>query len=236
MWLLRIDIMRIETFDFSVNVLRSILWQYNNSENIVTLIQDKQAWMDENQRDFWTNWYTDVFNLQTANDFGLNVWSIILNLPLFFNTDPIPNQPTWGVSNNTAGLNGNQNFDNGNFLPLSGGNIYLTTEEKRILLQLRYFNLTTSAAIPEINDFLAFVFEDLGEIYAMDGLDMTMTYVIKFTMSPSLLYVLQQFDLLPRPSTVGIKFVFTEKPVWGVSNDSAGLNGNQNFNNGNFYG
>jgi len=80
------------------------------------------------------DWYTNVFNLQTANDFGLAVWSQILSLPLFgkYKPDP-PDKPIWGFGTN------NQNFGHGNFTFNSGG-INLTTEEKRLVLKLRYFN------------------------------------------------------------------------------------------------
>ena len=80
----------IERFDFSVNVLRSLLWQYNNAPNIQALLQDKQTFYNQAQEQFWQDWLTNVFNLETANEFGLAVWSIILDLPLFGQTADSP--------------------------------------------------------------------------------------------------------------------------------------------------
>ena len=57
---------------------RSILWQDDNAENLKALIEYDQAFFDTNVTDFWNDYYTNIFNLDTANDFGLTVWGIIL--------------------------------------------------------------------------------------------------------------------------------------------------------------
>lgn len=226
--------MRVQDFDFSVDLLESIIWRFNDAEKVQGLILKKQDWIDVNHTDFWAQWFADVFNLQTANDFGLAVWSIILGLPLFIqlgsdNTD----KPIWGVAEDDTGDNGNQNFDNGNFANDPNG-IILTTEEKRLVLKLRYYQLVTNGAIPGINEFLAFAFEPFGQVYAMDNLDMSMTYVFNYSIAPTLLSVLQQYDILPRPETVNLKYLDGTKPVFGLAEDDTGNNGNQNFDNGNF--
>lgn len=91
--------MNIQDFNYSVNLLQSIIWQYDKATNIIGLINGKNNWYNVNQTQFWTNWYTDVFNLQTANLFGLSVWSIILNLPLFLLGAPEPDDaPIFGFN------------------------------------------------------------------------------------------------------------------------------------------
>ena len=64
--------------EFNVNLMRTILWQYENAPKLKALVQSEQDWANENVTEFWKDWYRDVFNLKTANDFGLNVWSRIL--------------------------------------------------------------------------------------------------------------------------------------------------------------
>lgn len=87
----------IQAFDFSIDLLRTLLWQYNEAENLEALLTKKQEFLDSINNDFWQDWITDVFNLQTANEFGLSVWSIILNLPLFTTDDSSPSDfPAWG--------------------------------------------------------------------------------------------------------------------------------------------
>ena len=65
----------IQQFNFSVDLLRVILWQYNDAENIENLLTRKQTFYNTAHRDFFNNWIRDVFDLRTANDFGLSVWA-----------------------------------------------------------------------------------------------------------------------------------------------------------------
>ena len=233
--------MMIELFDYSVNLLQTIIWQYNESPNLNSLLNQKQAWYDTNQTDFWENWYTNVFNLQTANLFGLSVWSIILGVPLFVPLNPDPmGKPIWGFNAYDPSFptleNTYFNFGNGNFSndvpPIS-----LTLEEQRFVLRLRYFQLVTRGAIPEINQFLHYLISTsaispIGPMYALDDFDMTMTYVFDFLISDNLLDAIQYgdngYDLLPRPAGVGTKYIVNNGKIWGF-----GIY-NQNFGNGSF--
>ncbi|WP_058909744.1 DUF2612 domain-containing protein [Entomohabitans teleogrylli] len=63
----------------SVNLLRNIIWQTDGS-NIQTLIEKKQDWYNQAHEHFWNNWFRDVFDIRTANDFGLNIWARILGI------------------------------------------------------------------------------------------------------------------------------------------------------------
>lgn len=145
--------MNQEIFDFSVDVMRTLLWQYDDAERLQSLIQSKQAWYDENHTQFWQDFYDNVFNLDTANDFGLSVWAIILDLPLSFDAPPSDyTKIPWGF----GALN--YNFTHGNFKRLITANYALNTEQKRIALKLRYFQLITDCSIVDINKFLQYVF------------------------------------------------------------------------------
>lgn len=221
--------MRIQEFDFNVDLLRAILWQYNGAESIQSLLTSKKEWYEINQTEFWTDWEKDVFDLDTANDFGLAVWAIILELPLFVELFPDdPDKPIWGFD--TPDPLQWKNFENGNFTSETTGAFVLTVEERRLVLQLRYFQLITRCATPEINENLARIFEPLGSIYVLDNLNMTITYVFDFTPADSLLNVLKAFDLLPRAAGVGIEYVFLNETIWGFGQY------NKNFNNGTFIG
>lgn len=78
--------MRIQEFDrFEIDVEQVVLWQYQNSTNLRTLISNKQNWLVANHQVFWINWHNTIFKLTTSNPsiFGMVVWSIILNLPVY---------------------------------------------------------------------------------------------------------------------------------------------------------
>lgn len=214
--------MKVQEFDYSVNLLRALLWQYNDAARLQSLLEQKQAWYDVSQTEFWENWVRDVFDLRTANDFGLSVWSIILGLPLTSADSGDDNKKIWGFGPDRY------NFNNGRFA--STGASGLTTEQKRLMLRLRYFQLVTRGAVTEINAFLGELFKDYGPVWVADGLNMKARYIFDFALPSRLRQVLRDFDLLPRPAAVKVDFVVLgEKGGWGFGAYR------QNFNNGNFY-
>ncbi len=189
----------IQEFDFSVNTLRALLWEYNDATNLQELLELFQQWYVVNQTVFWQTWYADVFNLITANDFGLAVWAIILGIPLQTSSSP-SNKPNWGFGPYR------RNFNRGNFVS-DEGLIILRTEEKRIILRLRYFNLTFNYNIVDINRILADIFAAYGPVYIQDNLDMTITYVFNYNLSNRLKYFFIKYDALPRPAGVKLNIV-----------------------------
>lgn len=214
--------MKIQAFDYSVNLLRALLWQYNDAGRLEGLLQQKQDWYNVAQSDFWSNWYDDVFNLQTANAFGLQVWAIILGLPLAVSPEVPVGQAFFGFAAD------DRNFTNGNFAG-SAGPIILDVAQQRLALRLRYYQLTTRFSVPQANAIIAAVF-GAGAGYVNDGLNMRIRYVFNIPLSPDLQFVLTQYDLLPRPAAVMADFV-----VLGDV-DGFGFGAyHYNFTQGNFY-
>ena len=182
-------------FSYSIDVLRVLTWRHENSVNLRQIIQDKQDWLNENNRDFWQGWVTDVFDLRTANDFGLSVWAIILNLPIF-SSSPAIGAAVWGF-----GVN-NLNFGNGNFAGATASVVPLTTEELRLALRMRFFQLHSNGSVTQINQFLDSLFSDQGTAYMRDNLDMSVTFVFDFALPSNLSFVLENYDILPTPHGV----------------------------------
>jgi hypothetical protein len=213
----------IQFFDYAVDLLQAILWQYNNAANIQGLLELKSDWYFANQSQFWNYWFNNVFNLATANDFGLAVWSIILNQPTYINNGPPQSgYPAWGFGQYR------KNFTNGNFQDTNGSTYQLPTEWARLLLQLRYFQLTSAGTVPEVNRELAYLFADFGPAYLQDRLDMTQCYVFDFDMPAALILILQNFDVLPRPAGVQSEYIQGNLITWGFGQYHG------NFDNSNF--
>lgn len=239
---------RIQEFDFSVNLLQSILWQYNDALKIQSLLNQKQDWYNTNQTAFWQNWYNNVFNLLTANNFGLSVWAVLLQVPLYVSTDTEPTDapflgfnafnPTYPDLINTYWNFGGADGTTGANFSDRGTEYILSTEQQRVLLRLRYFQLTSRGAIPEINSFLNYLAatspsDVWGNAWVLDLFNMNMRYVFDFNISPQFLQVLLDLDILPRPAAVGLQYYVTNDQVWGFDTKPA-TSGNENFNNGNF--
>lgn len=217
--------MKTQAFDFSLNLLRAMLWQYNDAPRLESLVAQKQAWLDVENEGFWGDWVRDVFNLVTANDFGLSVWAIILDVPLTI-ASASPDDDghvIWGFALD------DENFDNGNFAPWAV--LPLTTEQCRLILRLRYFQLVTRGTVPEVNEFFSGLFSDQGSAYVVDGLDMSARYIFGFPLSTNLQVVFTYFDLLPRPAGVRVDYVVIPDSFgWGFGRYHF------NFENGNFHG
>lgn len=219
-----VDDGKVQQLDFSINLLAALLWEYNNAGTLQAIVTNRQIWNDENQEAFWTNWIRDVFDLRTAKEFGLRVWSIILALPLFVESPPDSiDKPTFGFDSSFY-----KNFDRGNFSNFSGGTNALPLETKRLALRLRYFQLVSSGTVPETNRMLKYLFAPYGKAYLLDGLNMTQVYVFRFAVPSALAYLLDNFDILPRPAAVGSRYIDATKQYFGF--DPFGLN----FDRGNF--
>lgn len=214
----------IQQFNSDVNILSAALWQHSQAPNILGLLNAKQAFYDTNQTDFWQDFETNIFNLATANSFGLVIWSIILGAPIKYILTA-GGQPSWGFGTNHV------NFTNGNFSSISGSNstYALSEETARVILQLQYFKLIGTCTVPAINRALNYIFsKNYGSVYINDSLNMTQEYVFDFVPPSDMQFAFNSFDVLPRPSGVQSGWtVFIEAP-WGFNSDAS------NFNHSNF--
>jgi hypothetical protein len=191
--------MSTQAFDLSVDLLQCLLWQYNEATALQTLLDRKQKWFDNVQQKFWTDWVSDVFDLTTANDFGLAVWAAILDVPLVVVPDAQLTKPLFGFGAFNSG------FTQGNFASAQMVSS-LTTEQRRLVLRMRYFQLTTRCAVPEVNAFLALIFGE-GVVYVEDLGDMKIRYVFTQQPSSAVELILSEFDVLPRPAGVSSEYV-----------------------------
>lgn len=214
----------IQEFDYSVDVLKAILWQYNDATTLQALLNSKNAWLLTNQTQYWQNWYDDVFNLETANQFGLAVWGIILGIKLYVAQPPIVDADIFGFDGSNE-----FNFDNGIFGNNTGGSVVLSTDIQRIALRLRYLQITSSGCVPEINRALKQIFSDYGDVWLYDYQNMKQAYMFDFTIPFEMQYMLDNYDILPRPAGVKSTYIDLTQQYFGFD----GAN-HSNFDNGIF--
>jgi len=189
----------IKAFDFSIDLTPAILWQYEDAAKLVELVESKQAFATENHTDFWNDWYTDVFNIDTCNFFGAAVWAIILELALDINQPPSGDGIGWGFGEFR------KNFENGNFVTTGQFAQAFTLEQRRILLKMRYQRLTTGATIPEINKIL---FDAFGAgVYAVRTGEMAMEYIFPNPIEPWVAFSFNSMNVFPTPAAVSATIV-----------------------------
>lgn len=141
---------------------QSIKWMQNEAPNIQNLVRLKAQWYESYHKNFWESWERDVFNIDTANSFGLVVWCIILGVPTsLFSFDPPteawafgPNRQNF-ISATTPAI-ANPNKLGGNFVNIGGA--LTSLEDFRKLLKLRYVALVSNGNMAFINKMLNYIF------------------------------------------------------------------------------
>jgi hypothetical protein len=73
-------IMKVANYNFQQDLSKVILWQYDDAEKFKSIVANEQAFMDNAVTKFWDDFNTNVFNLNTCNTFGLELWGKLLNI------------------------------------------------------------------------------------------------------------------------------------------------------------
>jgi hypothetical protein len=181
--------------EIAFNARNVILWQYDNAPNFNALIAMKQNFYDDAVSDFWERWIDDVLNIQTANEFGLTLWSFLLNLerPLYTNAD-------------------------GELVPIP-------TESYRFLLNAKLYKNSHAPTFSNVNTFIRQIFFNHpdNKSYVQDNLNMSITYILDFFPTAEEEIVLQLNDFLPRPSGVKIASIIPIPPQETFGFEGSGL-------------
>lgn len=196
-----------------VDLMRAILWEYEQADNLKAIIEFQSNAHNKLVAEFWQQWYDDVFNIDTANDFGLSIWARILNVNLSVDFDPQPDKVAFGLGSNRRNFQPDSNFG-----ARQGSAVSLTTEQARLVIRARYFSLTQSPTVTNINRFLQrYFWRGDSKVYVTDPQDMTFAlYTFSYTPDSGLSFLIDNTDILPRPSTVGIQTRIIGKMAWGV--------------------
>ena len=214
-----------DPYNCEINLLSALDWQRSGAEIAKKFIENEQNWLNVNHCDFWNNWIRDVFTLSTANDFGLAVWSIILDEDISGYEGPAAQDyPNWGF-----GID-DENFFNGSFAAKSGVTYYFTTDQKRTILQLKAFKvLAMGGPIIQTNKAMANIFGE-NVILAFDNFNMSYLYQLFDSRFSDFIFEINRRDLLPRPIGINISEIrVLQTLTFGFSELD------ENFNDGNFF-
>ena len=142
-------------------ISQALLWQYSDTKALSSLVLQKESWYKLWDDGFWVSWVDDIFNLVTATDFGLAVWTILLQVPNFLNSGSIDISNVWGFNayvppgtpptllNTYWNFGGSDGTIGANFT--KSDSTILTREQLRWLLRMRYLYLVSRCSIPQSN-------------------------------------------------------------------------------------
>ena len=182
--------------DFSIDILSSILWQYDNAEKLKSLINKKHDFFNKQTSKFWEDWYRDVFNIDTANYFGLIVWAIILGCNEYVNLTYKAGSKTFGFGEN------HKNFHESNFA-LGSYILSLSESQLRKVVKAQMYNFNSNGSLYDINRLLVNLFPENNPYVKYSAENNVITYYFNPELSEDDLNIVLFSNMLP--SIIGVR-------------------------------
>lgn len=180
------------------NVWATIISQYANSPRITGMILAFNAAMDQTEN--IDNLYDMIWNIATAEGYGLDVWGRIVGVGRALS---FPGSIQYLGNEEAGSWTG---FGQG--ILFSGGgsttNFQLSDSDFRRLILAKAAGNVSDGSILSLNEILLSLFPLRGNCYVADGLNMTATLTFQFPLNPVELAIIQQSNVLPYPVGVVI--------------------------------
>lgn len=204
-----------------LNVEKTIISQYANSPTLTQLIENMNAYIDP--RANMLAFYNFVWNVDTAQGFGLDIWGRIVGVNRVI---PIP-----GTAGSFGFDTSDFPFDWENFgtvgSPSVGGPFYggekntggFTLNDnsfRTLILTKALANISTTTA-PALNQLIQNLFPGRGRAYVLDLGNMAMRYVFEFSLSTIEYAILANSGVLPHPAGVLVSILVIDANQFGFA-------------------
>jgi Protein of unknown function (DUF2612) len=187
----------------------TVISQYANSPRLMTLIQNFDSYIDQTQN--FDSFYDLVWNVATAQGYGLDVWGRIVGVnrviqltatATYFGFEEAgtgnSNSNPWGPGGTGVWYSGVPNTSN----------YALSDTAFRTLIYAKALSNISDGSIKSINQILVTLFPGQGgNAYVTDGENMTMQYVFNWALTPVQLAIVSQTGVLPKPVGVAASIV-----------------------------
>jgi hypothetical protein len=197
-----------------INYRDTIISQYANSPTIGALIASmNDAISPDADIDAF---YDFVWNVDTAQGFGLDIWGRIVNVSRSLT---VPGTTTYLGFNEaytaaTAGT-GAQPFGQAPFYAgVPSTNTYLLADDAyRTLILVKALANISDCTAPNLNKLLQTLFAGRGRCYVTDTGAMEMRFVFEFQLLPFEMAILTQSGAIPRPAAVFTRVLSVDVPT-----------------------
>lgn len=183
--------MKVVNYQYSVDLRECVTWQYASAPNITALINYKNAFQ-VNCKEFLTSWTSDVFNLQSANEFGLVIWALILSHVNYMEVSASIGTKSFGFGQY------HKNFFESNFA-LSNFIYKLQAAELGNVLKAQCYNLQTNGSLYDLNRIVNIVFPNHGAYIEVDYVTRVLTYVFPTPLTENELAIAVYSNVLQIP-------------------------------------
>lgn len=190
------------------NVDLTVMAQYANSTKLRALIDTFNLAVEP--ENFIDDFYDLVWNIDTADTYGLDVWGKIVVVSRLLTVEENRIYFGFGEASSTPVLiDDPQPFNQAPFY--NGGQatstISLSNDAYRKLIMMKAMANITNCTIPNINRMLMYMFGSSGKCYVRNDGAMEMSYVFEFVLSTSELAIVQNSGALPSPAGVTVNIV-----------------------------
>lgn len=199
----------------------TVISQYANSPTIVALVEDFGQWFDPSQN--IQNFYLTVWNIDTAQGFGLDIWGVILGvsrvIPIpgdsgAFGFDNSDSPPDWENFGNPAVPAAGGPFFSGQ---ISGNSYRLDDNSYRVLLLTKALANICATTAPALNALITNLFPGRGVCYTVDRGNMAMSYVFTFPLTSIEFAILSFSGVLPHPAGVLVDVLVIQTGFFGFA-------------------
>jgi len=210
------------------NYLDTVLSQYANSPALMSLISSFNSAVDPSAN--IDAFYDNVWNIQTAKGYGLQVWGRIVGVSNVLEISG--GAPFFGFEE--AGIVSAAPFGQGAFYsgPLATQNYTLSDDAFRALILIKALANISQSNIQTYNTILTQLFLGRGNAYVMDNGNMQMTLVCTFPLQSFEIAILKQSGAFAPPTGVLMNIMIVPIPVFGFAEAGPGVSG---FNQGTFF-
>ena len=193
-----------------LNVEETIISQYGNSATITQLVRNIDLYLDP-RADFDT-FFSYVWNVETAQGFGLDTWGRIVQVERSINVPA--DTPNPGM------------------FPFTSGVYQMTDDQYRTVILIKALANITNCTADGLNQLLSNLFATRGRCYVRDTGSMSMVYTFEFWLEPFEYVIITQYQVAPRPAGVLASVYQVDVPTTFGFAESLQL---QPFDQGTFY-
>jgi len=199
------------------DVQQTIISQYGTSAIISQLVQNMNQYFDQSTN--WENFYNFVWNVNTAQGFGLDIWGTIVGVSRLLH---VPNSGlTFGFQDSSSPSDVTP-FNVGPFNStgsVSTQTYLLPDAGYRTLILTKALSNISAMSAPAINQLLQNLFPGLGNAYVIDNQNMSMTFYFAFPLTTVQEAIISQSGVLAHPAGVQLNIL-----VGGVSASASPTN------------
>lgn len=160
---------------YNPDLEKHIIWQYDNSNHLKSLMSAKKDWFDNNVKQFWADIITNFLDISTANDWGLLLWGKILQEKRQYLINGMPTNLSTSLYRRVIKAKLNLLFSAGTVPDI-----------------LKFVNFI----------FSDYATAERQAVTVRDNLDMTITYIFNFQPTAEEEALIKDDKFLPRPAGV----------------------------------